>query len=62
MIPVILLLLLLKLAAQLWLERLNRAHVIAHADQVPEAFKHVVDNDTYAKSVKYTLARSRLHR
>ena len=61
MIPVILLLLLLKLAAQLWLERLNRAHVIAHADQVPEAFKHVVDNDTYAKSVKYTLARSRLH-
>ncbi len=48
-------------AAQLWLERLNRRHVLAHAGAVPEAFRGIVDEATYAKSVQYTLAKSRLH-
>ena len=47
-------------AAQLWLERLNRQHVLAHADAVPVAFKGVVDETTYTRSVQYTLAKSRL--
>ena len=56
----VLLLILAKWAAQIWLERLNSRHVLAHADAVPEAFKGVVDEVTYAKSVQYTLAKGRL--
>ncbi len=56
---IVLLLILARWTAQLWLERLNRRHVLAHADAVPEAFKGVVDEATYAKSVQYTLAKSR---
>ena len=57
---VVLLLVLARWAAQLWLERLNRRHVLAHAGAVPEAFKGVMDEATYAKSVQYTLAKGRL--
>ncbi|MBI4324826.1 MAG: M48 family metallopeptidase [Chloroflexi bacterium] len=55
-----LLLVLARWAAQLWLDRLNRRHVLAHAGAVPEAFKDSIDPATYAKSVRYTLAKSRL--
>src|SRR5215467_10173605 len=51
-----------KWAAQLWLEHLNRKHVLAHAASVPEAFQQIIDPPTYHKSVEYTLAKSRLHR
>ena len=54
------LLILAKWAAQLRLERLNSCHVLAHAGAVPEAFRGVVDDATYAKSVQYTLAKGRL--
>ena len=57
---IVLLLILARWAAQLWLEQLNRRHVLAHAGAVPEAFKGVVDEATYAKSVQYTLAKGRL--
>jgi STE24 endopeptidase len=56
----VLLLVAAKWAAQVWLERLNSRHVRAHAGAVPEAFKGVVDDATYAKSVEYTLAKGRL--
>ena len=59
-VVLVLLLILAKWAAQLWLERLNSRHVRAHAGAVPEAFKGVVDDATYAKSVQYTLAKGRL--
>jgi len=49
-----------KWAAQLWLEALNRRHVLAHADAVPEAFKEIMDDATYRKSVQYTLAKAKL--
>jgi STE24 endopeptidase len=52
---------LLKAGAQLWLERLNRRNVLAHAHAVPEALKEIVDDPTYEKTVQYTLARGRLH-
>jgi STE24 endopeptidase len=45
---------------QLGLERLNRQSVEAHAGRVPEPFKEVMDDATYAKTVEYTLAKSRL--
>ncbi len=55
-------LILLKWAAQLGLEHLNRRQVLAHKDAIPAAFKDVVDETTYAKSVRYTLARGSFSR
>lgn len=57
--PVIAALILARWVAQLWLERLNQRHVNAHARAVPAAFRGVMDEATYAKSVQYTLANSR---
>ena len=54
-------LILAKWTAQVWLERLNLRHVLALAGRVPEAFKEIVDEATYAKSVQYTAAKSRLY-
>ena len=51
-------LILARMAAELWLSRLNRRHVLAHAGAVPEAFRGVVDESTYKKSVEYTLAKA----
>lgn len=53
------LLILARLAAELWLSRLNQRHVLAHSGAVPEAFRGVVDELTYKKSVDYTLAKAR---
>jgi STE24 endopeptidase len=52
-------LILARLMAELWLSRLNREHVLAHADAVPETFRGIVDEATYKKSVAYTLAKAR---
>ena len=52
----------LKLGAEFYLAWLNRRHVSAHANAVPEAFREVVDAQTYGKSVQYTLAKHRLGR
>src|SRR5664279_6385688 len=60
MVAWVLLLILAKWAAQLWLEWLNSRYVRARAGAVPEAFQGVVDEVTYAKSVQYTLAKARL--
>jgi STE24 endopeptidase len=59
--PVAALAVLSKWAFELGLEELNRRHVLAHADAVPAAHQEVVDPATYAKSVRYTLAKSRLN-
>jgi len=55
-------LLVAKWAVQIWLDRLNKRNVLAHASAVPEAFKNSIDDATYAKSVQYTLAKSRFGR
>jgi len=52
-------LVLIKWVADLWLSRLNRRHVLARADAVPDALKDRIDRATYTKSVDYTLAKSR---
>ncbi len=59
LLPVVVALILLRLAAQLVLEALNRTEVRRHADARPEALAGVMDDATYAKSVDYTLAKSR---
>src|SRR6478736_2405625 len=52
-------LILARAIAELWLNRLNQRHVRAHADEVPPAFREMVDGPTYRRSVDYTLAKSR---
>src|SRR6476660_6668630 len=54
-----LVLILVRAIAELWLTRLNQRHIRAHADQVPPAFREMVDEPTYRRSVDYTLAKSR---
>ncbi|MEI6106351.1 MAG: M48 family metallopeptidase [Opitutae bacterium] len=48
-----------RLGAQLALEAMNRAEARRHAGQRPAALIDVMDEATYAKSVQYTLAKSR---
>jgi STE24 endopeptidase len=48
-----------RLIAELWLSRLNQGHVRAHTNEVPPAFRGMVDESTYRRSVDYTLAKSR---
>lgn len=61
LLVIIAFLLVARWAAQLWLEMLNQRHVRAHSGAVPDAFKDVVTPETYAKSVDYTLAKSKYH-
>src|SRR5690348_1425636 len=56
---IVLLLVLARFIAELWLSWLNRRHVLAHAAEVPEAFREIIDEPTYKKSVAYTLAKER---
>jgi STE24 endopeptidase len=46
-------------AARFGLARLNQRNVLAHADAIPDAFRGMIDEATYARSVQYTLAQSR---
>jgi STE24 endopeptidase len=52
-------LILARLAAELWLATLNRRHVLAHRGEIPPAFRGIIDEPTYKKSVAYTLAKER---
>ncbi len=52
-------LILVRYCFELWLDALNAAHVREHANEVPEAFREVMDEATYKKSVHYTLAKAK---
>src|SRR5262250_1400773 len=54
-----LVLILARAIAELWLSRLNERHVRAHTNEVPPAFRGMIDDATYHRSVEYTLAKSR---
>ncbi len=54
-----LVLILARLAAELWLSRLNQDHVRAHSNELPPALRGIVDDATYRRSVDYTLVKSR---
>src|ERR1044071_10269268 len=54
-----LVLILARAIAELWLSRLNQRHVRAHSTEVPSAFREIVDEPTYLRSVEYTLAKGR---
>jgi STE24 endopeptidase len=59
LLPLVITLIAARLVAQLALEALNRAEVRRHADARPAALAEIMDDATYAKSVDYTLAKSR---
>src|SRR6476661_6011838 len=54
-----LVLILARAITELWLSRLNQRYVCAHANEVPNAFRELIDEVTYRRSVDYTLAKSR---
>ena len=54
-----LVLILARAVAELWLSRLNQHHVRAHSNDVPRAFRELIDEPTYRRSAQYTLAKSR---
>ena len=58
-LPIVALLLVLRLVADLILSALNRAEVRRHAGSPPPAAAAIMDGSTYAKSVAYTLEKSR---
>ncbi len=57
---VVLALILARVGVQFWLEHLNRVHVLAHRGSVPEPLKATMDEATFARSIQYTLANSRV--
>lgn len=52
----------MRLAAELWLNALNRREVLRHAAAAPPAVAAIMDAPTYEKAVAYTLAKNRLAR
>jgi STE24 endopeptidase len=54
-----LVLILARATTELWLSRLNQRHVRAQTNEVPPAFREIIDEPTYRRSVDYTLAKSR---
>ncbi|MDE3085087.1 MAG: M48 family peptidase, partial [Verrucomicrobiota bacterium] len=56
------LLIVLRLAAELWLNALNRREVCRRATARPPAVAAIMDEPTYAKAVDYTLAKNRFAR
>jgi STE24 endopeptidase len=49
----------LRWLAHLVLRRLNENHALSHQDKIPVAVASVMDFETYQKSIRYTLARSK---
>ena len=48
-----------RVTGELWLSGLNRRHVHANAKEVPTAFRGMIDEATYCRSVDYTLTKNR---
>lgn len=56
----IVVLLVAKTVAEVWLDLLNRRSVHENSDKVPAAYSDFIDLPTYRKSVSYTLAKNKL--
>ncbi|HVI82818.1 MAG TPA: M48 family metallopeptidase [Chthoniobacterales bacterium] len=52
-------LILARAVTELWLSRLNQHYVRAHVNEAPPAFRGIIDEAIYRRSVEYTLAKSR---
>ena len=56
---IFLVLLILKQAAEIFLDQINLGYVKARFAEVPESFREFIDLPTYQKSIKYTIAKTR---
>ena len=56
---IFLVLLVLKLAAGIFLDQINMSYVKARFAEVPESFREFIDLSTYQKSINYTIAKTR---
>src|SRR5947207_9780104 len=56
---IVLILILARAITELWLSRLNQRHVRGNANEVRPAFRGIIDEATYRRSIDYTLAKSR---
>src|SRR5437763_11730969 len=54
-----LVLILARAITEVWLSQINQRHVRAQANEVPIAFRGVIDEASYRRSVDYTLAKGR---
>src|SRR4030095_494524 len=54
-----LVLILARTITELWLSRLNQRHVRAHANEVPPAFREIINETNYRRSVASTLRKTR---
>jgi STE24 endopeptidase len=52
-------LILARAITELWLSRLNRCHICAHRNELPAAYRGVMDESTYRRSVDYALTKNR---
>ena len=50
----------LSFGVEFWLSRRQFAHVLAHRDAVPEAFRETISLEAHQKAADYTLAKGRL--
>ncbi len=57
---IVAILMLLKTAAEILLDLANRKNVLKEAGAVPDAYQGFIDEETYRKSVSYTLAKNKL--
>jgi STE24 endopeptidase len=57
--PIALVLIFARATGELWLSGLNRRHVHANAKEIPSAFRGMIDEATYCRSVDYTLTKNR---
>lgn len=59
-IVVVIVLLVARTVFQVYLDLLNRRSILASAGAIPDAFRGVMEEDTYNKAVAYSLAKNRL--
>lgn len=59
LIDLFIFLLVSRAAVELWLGFLNRREVLLHRGVIPEVFRGFMDEETYEKSIRYTLAKNR---
>lgn len=60
-VPLLATILVLRWVVELLLARFNESATLARAREVPHPFAEIIDAETYAKSVRYTVAKSRFN-
>lgn len=59
-ILIFIVLLVIKMGIEIWLNILNRNETLKHANKIPTSFAEMMNGETYHQSVEYTLAKNQL--